>query len=66
MGNPDLDFDIRISGFCNRTRNPKTDFTPRNPSSGWISIEKSKSEFREFPFYRSIGKSEKGFTKLFS
>ena len=27
MGNPYLDFDIRISGFCNRTRNPKTDFT---------------------------------------
>ena len=38
----------------------------RNPSSGWISIEKSKSGFHWFPFYRSIGKSEKGFAKLFS
>ena len=38
----------------------------RNPSSGWISIEKSKSGFHGFPFYRSIGKSEKGFAKLFS
>ena len=37
-----------------------------NPSSGWISIKKSKSGFFGFPFYRSIGKSEKGFAKLFS
>ena len=44
-------------GFCNRTR---------NPSSGWISIKKSKSGFHWFPFHRSIGKSEKGFEKLFS
>ena len=40
--------------------------SPRNPSSGWISIKKSKSGFHGFPFYRSIGKSEKGFAKLFS
>ena len=39
---------------------------PRNPASGWISIKKSKSGFRGSPFYRSIGKSEKGFVKLFS
>ena len=32
---------------------------PRNPSSGWILIRKSKSELHEFSFYRSIGKSEK-------
>ena len=32
---------------------------PRNPSSGWISIKKSKSGFQRFPFYRSIGKSKK-------
>ena len=37
--------------------------TLRNPSLEWISIKKSKSGF---PFYRSIGKSEKGFEKLFS
>ena len=43
--------------FWNRTR---------NPSSEWISIKKSKSGFRWFPFHRSIGKSEKGFEKLFS
>ena len=39
---------------------------PRNPSLGRISIRKSKSGFHGFPFYRSIGKSEKGFAKLFS
>ena len=39
---------------------------PRNPSSGWISIKKSKSGFHGFPFYRSIGKSENKFAKLFS
>ena len=38
----------------------------KNPSSGWISIKKSKAGFHGFPFYRSIGKSEKGFVKLFS
>ena len=53
LGNTDVDFEIRIS-------------PPRNPSSGWISIKKSKSGFHGFPFYRSIGKSEKGFAKLFS
>ena len=41
------------SGFriCNRTRNPKTDFNAE------ISV-------LDFHFYRSIGKSEKGFEKL--
>ena len=38
---------------------------PQNPSPGWISFKKSKSGFRGFP-YLSIGKSEKGFVKLFS
>ena len=45
--------------FCNRTRISP----PRNPSSGWISIRKSKSGFHGFPFYRSIGKSEKNICK---
>ena len=45
LGNTDVDFEIRIS-------------PPRNPSSGWISIKKSKSRFQGFPFYRSIGKSK--------
>ena len=41
------------SGFriCNRTRNPKTAFNAA------IFVF-------DFPFYRSIGKSEKGFEKL--
>ena len=39
---------------------------PRNPSSGWISITKSKSGFHGFRFKRSIGNSEKGFAKLSS
>ena len=39
---------------------------PRNLSSGWISIKKSKSGFHGFTFYHSTGKSEKGFAKLFS
>ena len=38
------------SGFPNRRRNLKRDFTSRNPSSGWISIKKSKSGFFGFPF----------------
>ena len=37
---------------------------PRNPSSGWISIK--ESGFHGFSFYRLIGKSKKGFAKLFS
>ena len=39
---------------------------PRNPFSWRISIKKSKSGFHGFPLYRSIGKSKKGFVKLFS
>ena len=53
-------------GFCYRTRNPKRMSLPRNPSSGWISIKTSESGFHGFPFYRSIGKPEKGFAKLLS
>ena len=53
-------------GFCNRTRNPKTDFTSEKSVPRVDSIKKSKSRFHGFPFYRSIGKSEKGFAKLFS
>ena len=66
LGNPDLDFDIRISDFAIERKIQKQISTPKNPSSGWISIKKSKSGFHGFPFYRSIGKSEKGFAKLFS
>ena len=44
---------IGKSGFriCNRTRNPKTDLNTEISVFG-------------FPFYRSNGKSEKGFEKL--
>ena len=54
--------------FCKKKKKKigKLISPPRNPSSGWISIKKSKSGFHGFPFYRSIGKSEKGFAKLFS
>ena len=62
LGNPD--FDIRISqsnaksenGFHLRVIRPQ----------GGFQLRKSKSGFHGFPFYRSIGKSEKGFAKLFS
>ena len=55
-----------ISNFAIERDIRKQISPPRNPSSGWISIKKSKSGFHGFPFYRSIGKSEKGFAKLFS
>ena len=61
-----LDWEIRISDFAIEREIRKRISPPRNPSSGWISIKKSKSGFHGFPFYRSIGKSEKGFAKLFS
>ena len=61
-----FDWEIRISDFAIEREIRKQISPPRNPSSGWISIKKSKSGFHGFPFYRSIGKSEKGFAKLFS
>ena len=66
LGNPDLDFEIRISDFAIEREIRKRISPPRNPSSGWISIRKSNYGFHGFPFYRSIGKTEKGFAKLFS
>ena len=65
-GNPDLDFENLNPDFPIEREIRKRISPPRNPSSGWISIKKSKSGFFGFPFYRSIGKSEKGFAKLFS
>ena len=61
-----FDWEIRISDFAIEREIRKQISPLRNPSSGWISIRKSKSGFHGFPFYRSIGKSEKGFAKLFS
>ena len=61
-----FDWEIRISNFAIEREIRKRISLPRNPSSGWISIKKSKSGFCGSPFYRSIGKSEKGFVKLFS
>ena len=66
LGNPDLDFENLNPDFLIEREIRKRISPPRNPSSGWISIKKSKSGFHGFPFYRSIGKSEKGFAKLFS
>ena len=67
-----FDWEIRIkirkSGFRILKWNAKAEngFHLWNPSSGWIAIKKSKSGFHGFPFYRSIGKSEKRFAKPFS
>ena len=66
LGNPDFDFEIRILDFVIEREIRKRISPPRNPSSGWISIKKSKSGFYGFPFNRSIGKSEKEFAELFS
>ena len=57
MGNPDFAIEREIR---------KRISPPRNPSSGWISIKKSKSGFHGFPSYCSMGKSEKRFAELFS
>ena len=63
-----FEFLIKFNGKFRslRVRIRKQISPPKNPSSGWISIKKSKSRFHGFPLYRSIGKSEKGFAKLFS
>ena len=50
IGNPDLGFqnlnlDLPIEREIRKRISP-----PRNPSSGWISIKKSKSGFFGFPF----------------
>ena len=66
LGNSGLDFEIRISDFAIEHELRKWISLPRNLSPGWISMKKSKSGCHGFPFYRSIGKSEKGFAKLFS
>ena len=59
LGNPDLDFDIRISDFAIERKIQKQISPPKNPSSGWISIKKPKSEFHGFPFHHSVRESEK-------
>ena len=50
MGNPDLDFENLIPDFPIEREILKRILPPRNPSSGWISIKKSKSRFFGFPF----------------
>ena len=49
------------SGFRNLLSKAQMVSPPRNPFSGWIPINKSKSGCHGLPFYRSIGKSEKRF-----
>ena len=56
--NPDLDFENLHPDFPIEREIRKRISPPRNPSSGWISIKKSKSGLFGFPFYRSIRKSE--------
>ena len=53
-------------GFCNRTRNPKTDFTSEKSVLRVDFNWEIQIRIHGFPFYRSIGKSEKRFAKLFS
>ena len=57
---------MRISDFATKREIRKRISPPRNSSSRWISIKKSKCGFHGFHFSRSIGKSEKGFAKLLS
>ena len=45
-----FDWEIRISDFAIEREIRKRISSPRNPSSGWISIKKSKSGFHGFPF----------------
>ena len=66
LGNPYFDFEFRISDFGFEREIQKWISPMRNTSSRWISIKKSKSRPHGFIFYRSIGKSEKAFGKLFS
>ena len=61
-----FDWEIRISDFAIEREIRKQTSPPRSPSSWWISITKSKSALHGFALYRSIGKSEKEFAKLFS
>ena len=50
LGNPDLDFQNLNLDFPIEREIRKRISPPRNPSSGWISIKKSKSGFFGFPF----------------
>ena len=50
LGNPDLDFENLNLDFPIKREIRKRISPPRNPSSGWISIKKSKSGFFGFPF----------------
>ena len=50
LGNPDLDFQNLNLDFPIEREIRKRISPPRNPSSGWISIKKSKSGFLGFPF----------------
>ena len=52
-------WEIRISDFANEHEIRKRISPPRNPSSGWMSIQKSKSGFHGFPFYCSMGNPKK-------
>ena len=66
IGKSGFRFEMQISDFAIKREIRKRISPPRNSSSRWISIKKSKCGFHGFHFYRSIGKSEKGFAKLLS
>ena len=58
-----FDWEIWISDFAIEHEIRKQISPQRNPSTGWISIKKFKSGLHGFPFYHSIGKSEKKICK---
>ena len=50
-------------GFCNKTQNSITDF---NFEKSFLKVRNPYPECMDFLSFRFIGKSEKGFAKLFS
>ena len=57
--NPDFE-------FCNRTRNPKTDFTSeKSVPKGGFQLRNSNPDFMDFPFTVQLGIRNR-FAKLFS
>ena len=63
LGNPDLDFENLNPDFPIEREIRKRISPPRNPSSGWISIKKSKSGFFGFPFLSFVWEIRKRICK---
>ena len=65
LGNLDLDFEIGISDFTIEREIRKQISLPRNPSSCWVSIKKSKSGFHDFLFTVRLRNPKKDLQKYF-